>query len=54
MDDSKKDGKQKEPAIKWRLRKMINALLILFPYMNKKQKKETLEEINKAKKNLEE
>lgn len=54
MNNSKKDEDKKEPAIKWRLRKLINALLILFPHMNKKQKEETLEEINKAKKDLEE
>lgn len=54
MNDSKKDENKKEPAIKWRLRKLINALLILFPSMNKKQAKETLDEINKTKKELEE
>ena len=54
MDNSKKNENKKEPAIKWRLRKLINALLILFPHMNEKQKKETLEEIDKVEKNLEE
>lgn len=54
MDNSKKDENKKEPAIKWRLRKLINALLILLPHMNRKQKKETLDEINKAKENQKE
>jgi len=54
MNSLKNDENKKESTIKWRLRKLINALLILFPHMNKKQKKETIKEINKVKKNLKE